>query len=474
MKKRKPKIGFMTLCAPCHTELIDDLGRSFPTTGEAEMFARKLTEIGCEVIHVNEKGIVSGDIAGVQDPKFNRDGVVDTYEKTMKAVDKFYKEDVDCVILYFTTWFWVGQHIQGLMKLNKPIILTTGPGLEGCRGIGPWGMRGSLEELSIESKVVYGDFLSDKELHRKAMNYIRASMVKNILSKSRYGSFGLEALDTFPGLPNASDWLKKFGIWIEFIDQYQLVVESEKADMKEVNKVYNYIKSKVKIPPMDATIEKQVRMYIAKKKLIERFNLDFMGIKCAFELSDNYCSPCVSQCMLAEEGFVTTCTADAKAALTMYIMRILQDNIMGQFDCTQVLKKEKIVRFHSCGAAPLSLAKSLDDIAFVQKPAIEGEALGVSLNITAKPGLVTFSRISKAGDEYVMLISRGEMFEDTFENRKNTGWPTWPYAAAKLEGDIDKFMENLRSQYMHFCYKDIVDELIDTCNLLGIRPIVCV
>ena len=62
----------------------------------------------------------------------------------------------------------------------------------------------------------------------------------------------------------------------------------------------------------------------------------------------------------------------------------------------------------------------------------------------------------------------------TFENRKNTGWPTWPYAAAKLEGDIDKFMENLRSQYMHFCYKDIVDELIDTCNLLGIRPIVCV
>ncbi len=53
-------------------------------------------------------------------------------------------------------------------------------------------------------------------------------------------------------------------------------------------------------------------------------------------------------------------------------------------------------------------------------------------------------------------------------------WPTWPYASAKLEGDIDKFIENLRSQYIHFCYSDIVQELVNTCNLLGIKPIVCV
>lgn len=474
MKKRKPKIGFMTLCAPCHTELVDDLGRSFPTTGEAEMFARRFNELGCEVIHINENGVVSGDISGIQVPNFNRDGVLDNYDKTMKAVDKFYNADVDCVVLYFTTWFWFGQHIQGLMKLNKPIILTTGIGLEGCRGIGPWGMRGGLEELSIKSRTIYGDLINNNILGKKAMSYIKASMVKNILSQSRYGSFGLEALDTFPGLPDAAEWLKKFGIWIEFIDQYQLVIESDKADKSEVDQVYNYIRNKVRIPAMDETIEKQVRMYIAKKKLIDRFNLDFMGLKCAFELSDNYCSPCVSQCMLNEEGFITACTADAKAALTMYIMKMIQDGPIGQFDCTQVIKEEKIARFHSCGGSPLSLGKSLNDIEFVQKPAIEGAALGVSLNVTAKPGKVTFGRISKAGDEYVMLISRGDMFEDKFENRKNTGWPTWPFASAKLEGDVEKFMNNLRSQYMHFCYSDVVDELTDTCELLGIRPIVCV
>lgn len=473
MEERKPKIGFMTLCAPDHTELKDDLGRPVPAIGEAEMVARRLSELGCKVVHVNEKGVVSGDVAGVLDPNFNRDGVVDTYEKTMKAVDKFYLEDIDCVVLYFTTWFWVGQHIQGLMKLNKPIILTTGLGLEGTRGIGPWGMRGALEELSIGSKLIYGD-IDDKEVRKKAISYIKASMVKNILCKSRYGSFGLEALDTFPGLPVASEWLKRFGIWIEFIDQYQLVIESKKVNKKEINEFYSYIKNKVKIPDMDPIIERQIRMYFAKKKLIERFKLDFMGLKCAFELSDNYCSPCISQCMLSEEGFVTACTADAKAALTMYIMRILQNGAIGQFDCTQVLKKERIIRMHSCGSAPLSIGKNLNNISFVQKPAIEGAALGVSLDVTAKPGLVTFARISKAGDEYVMLISRGEVFDDTFGNRKNTGWPTWPYAAAKLEGDINKFIENIRSQYIHFCYSDIVDELIETCNLLGIKPIVCV
>lgn len=135
---------------------------------------------------------------------------------------------------------------------------------------------------------------------------------------------------------------------------------------------------------------------------------------------------------------------------------------------------KKIARFHLCGGSPLSLGKSLNDIAFVQKSAIEGNVLGVSLNVTVKPGKVTFGRISKAGDEYVMLITRGEMFEDKVENRKNTGWPTWPYTSAKLEGDVEKFMNNLRSQYMHFCYSDLVNELVDTCELLGIRPIVCV
>ena len=74
-----------------------------------------------------------------------------------------------------------------------------------------------------------------------------------------------------------------------------------------------------------------------------------------------------------------------------------------------------------------------------------------------------------------MQIATGEAYKekDAAKYREALGFLNLPYATIKLDGDPQKFVDNLRSQYMHICYDTLKEKLLDVCKLLGIRPILC-
>ena len=49
------------------------------------------------------------------------------------------------------------------------------------------------------------------------------------------------------------------------------------------------------------------------------------------------------------------------------------------------------------------------------------------------------------------------------------GFPDWPHAYVKLDGDINKFIGNMNVEYVHMVYGDIIDSKIETCSLLNIE-----
>ncbi len=474
MEKRKPKIGFMV--ATAHSGYIDETGTPFPVMGMAEKVKRKLEENGVEVIELADEGLISGDIKGDQVDDYNKDAVIDTREKANAATDKFIKKNVDCLVFFPPSWFWANLYTQAFLNLNKPILGWAGDGIAGAQGIGLWGLRGTLDTIGgFIHKEVYGK-PDNKKTVCEAMNFIEASMVKNMLKKSIYGQFGSMPLGMIPGLLEDIEWLKKFGIQAEHSESLMLQVEGEKFSEDELKKTYDNIKGKVGyIEPFENEIVKRnMRIYLAHKKLIDDYGLDFDGVKCTMELSDNYCSPCIAQSMLASEGYITACTTEPKGSLTMYIMRILSDAPIFQGDIEQVERETSKVRMASCGAAPLGFAKSKEKIKFVNGPGLEGDAGEVVGNMIGKPGVITFARIARIDGEYVMQIAEGEVIDDkkTEKYRKELGFLTMPYATIKLKGDPDKFIDNLRSQYMHVIYDDLKDKLIEVCKVLDITPIV--
>ena len=50
---------------------------------------------------------------------------------------------------------------------------------------------------------------------------------------------------------------------------------------------------------------------------------DFAGIKCQFELIDNYLAPCLPVALWNDDGFVVACESDQNAALTMLVLQRL-------------------------------------------------------------------------------------------------------------------------------------------------------
>ncbi|MCZ7545447.1 MAG: hypothetical protein M5R40_18865 [Anaerolineae bacterium] len=73
---------------------------------------------------------------------------------------------------------------------------------------------------------------------------------------------------------------------------------------------------------------------------------------------------------------------------------------------------------------------------------------------------------------YVMHITPGEAIEGRQEWLEECGYPMWPHAFLRLDGDLDAFVQNLRSEYIHMIYGDLTDDLLAVCDLLDVEPIV--
>ena len=137
------------------------------------------------------------------------------------------------------------------------------------------------------------------------------------------------------------------------------------------------------------------------------------------------------------------------------------------------IKKDNIIKLIDDGAASPKL--SLDpkkEAELLLQPTLEAKASGICTRLFAKPGDVTLIRLARINGKYVLHFTEGEVLRIP-ENKKQSilaecGYPIWPHALIKIKGDIDKFVENLRSEYIHMAYGNLYSELADLCEIFDI------
>jgi L-fucose isomerase len=208
------------------------------------------------------------------------------------------------------------------------------------------------------------------------------------------------------------------------------------------------------------------------ERIIAREKFDFTGVNDMFGLSDNYCSMCLAQSRLSSRGYVTTCLNDSNGALTAYILRLLTDEPLFTADVNLVDFQSGIVRLIDDGAGAITLAKEPKDVMLSYQPRLECKASGVCTGLICKPGRITLARLSRFQGEYVMLIAPGEAIEGDPDWLEECGYPMWPHAFLKLDGDLEDFIQNLRSEYIHMAYGDLTEDLLEVCEALDVEPIV--
>src|SRR5690606_13186355 len=148
----------------------------------------------------------------------------------------------------------------------------------------------------------------DDKTRKTLSTWARACHVKSCFARARYGQWGARCLSMLPADADPNQWRWKFGIDVQQEEQWTLIHRAEKVDDARAQAlVTDWRKTFGAVEAEDESLLRSAKLYIAGKEFIEEYQWTFVGVKCQFELIDNYVSPCLPISLWNDEGIVASC-----------------------------------------------------------------------------------------------------------------------------------------------------------------------
>ncbi|MFA7119076.1 MAG: hypothetical protein WC159_09905, partial [Sphaerochaetaceae bacterium] len=273
----------------------------------------------------------------------------------------------------------------------------------------------------------------------------------------------------------------------EHIDQSEILRLAEEVSEEEVLKGFDWLTKyvgEIKYDGKQLTAEKlktQIRHYMATKRLIKERKLDFIGVKCHYEMSRHYCTECLSAAFLNDpydwdgkkEPCVCACEADGDAALTMQILKLLDNKPVIFMDVRHWDAKNNVMVFCNCGSESTYYATGTDDFKENLKQVTLYPALpiyaggGCHVNLMTAPGKVTIARLCRSNGRYRMTMFLSDLVTLPREVMKETT-EEWPHVFARLPFDHEIFLAKFDANHAHAIYGDHLDQLKMICEMLDV------
>lgn len=462
---RKAKIGILTFSdgrrfvheelKPLNQKLLDKVVKTLEGTGEIE------TIPGGEIIW--------------------------TPQLAKAQARKLQAKDIDGTILNFAIWSF--PHLAAIAAQNGqgPYLMLSNlnpqyPGL-----VGMLASAGSLDQLGIPNQRLWGD-ITDKKVLNKVLTFARAARVVNSLKGQTYGLIGGRSMGMYTAVSDTQEWQTIFGVDVEHIDQLEIIRLAEKIPAQKVENAFKWLSENIgkihydgkKLTP--DKLKYQIRCYYATQEIIKMWKLDFFGVKCQPELSDNYVTQCLSQAFFNDpydwdgehEPVVCACEVDMDGALTMQILKLLSGEPALFMDFRHYDEKEKIFVFCNCGSQATYYAgrskdprKNLKNVHFYPQ-IIYYPAGGASVQYVCQAGKVTVTRLARKDGKYWLAIMPGEFLNYPRKKCEETT-KEWPHAFVKLKVTPEELISQYGSNHCHAIYGDWVEELVTISDLLGIE-----
>jgi len=400
-------------------------------------------------------------------------------EEAIKEVKYLESENV-CGIIYYTAWFLRANVIaSACQSSNLPVMVWSLPSMNNASVIGFAVTHGALDELGINHEIIC-DVWNEKS-KKEMLAWIRASYVKKVVSESRYCQIGSRCLSMIPCDTDANQWKRIFGIDVDHAEQWTLIHKAEKVSDKISEPFVNKWKKEfASVDVSDEVLRKSAKLYIAGKEMFEENKWDFVGIKCQFEMIDNYLAPCLPIALWNDDGFVVACESDMNAALTMFVLKNLSGDPVMFSDIQYINSEEKWARFLNCGTASTRLAGGKDKVDLKNCPEVQSTydeknkiylcKGGACTNFVLPPGEVTLARFGRIKGKYFLHIVKGESFVYPHDKDSFLGiGGVWPWAYIKIHQDMPKFIQNLRAHHMCISFGNWTQELKALAKLWNIE-----
>ncbi len=395
------------------------------------------------------------------------DELILTIEDCVQVSEDMVHDRIQCIIYNIGSWVYAPMVVSAIQATGLPSIVYGYRSAAAFSLVGAAITHGSLDELGLLHRFVYGE-PDNPNVLGTILSYSRAAMTFDNLSRSKAVVMGGKTMGMITAAVDFSQVKDIFGTEIEHVDMLQLYLEAQNVSIKKVNdKIIWFKKTFRSVNISDEILEKSIRLYFAMKNTMKRGGYAFGGFKCQPEFIDNYVSGCLPISLLINEGYMISCEADMNAALTMQILHLLSEEPVLFADVNDLDMSTGILRLVNCGSIATNMARSSKEVDWNPQYEYMGKAGGACPTFSCKEGPVTLARLSRVTGEYVLHIARGTAFVQdtkTFKEARDR----WPHAFVQLEGDTDLFIQHLRSNHMHMVYGDVVEALLDLCEILGI------
>jgi len=295
----------------------------------------------------------------------------------------------------------------------------------------------------------------------------------------------------YTAVSNPDQWMEKFGVDVEEIDQWELVRRSEGVEGSRVGAAREWLEENAAGVHYDGKrltqelLERQIRSYYAMRELVEEWNLDFSGIKAQPELTNHFATMDVTEAFLNDpydwdgpkDTHVCSTEADMDAALTMQILKNLSDTPVLFADVRHYHADRGIWDLCNSGQhATWFAARSDDPAENLRRVHLHPEVFffpagGASVHHLAAPGGFTFARLTRKGGRYRMHVMRGafERYDEaTNEGLMRQSTYEWPHAFARMEARAEEILSRYGSNHIHAIPGDRVEELKIVCGLLDV------
>lgn len=425
--------------------------------------------------------------------------IITSIRSAKQVGEELAKAGAGIVILVYYIWnypYLVWPFINSVGK-DKPILSLSNNEGAYPGNVGLLATDGALRQAGIRTHRIVGD-IEDPTIQERVISWIMAAEAYASMRGQVYGMYGGHSMGMETGYFHLIPVQKVFGITTYQIDQLWLVEKMKEISEEEVNKGFKWFNEMLEDRIMydgrmltPETLKKQIRLYLAMKKVNEEYGFDFCGIKGQREMSEHICITDVAEMLMNDpydwngpkEPFVCSTEADSLGALTMQILKYISGGLPVLFADVRLYVPEKDIWIfaNSGNHASWYAARSFNPAENLKKvtlwPAIEMyfPAGGASVEFDAAPGEMTFSRLGVYNNKFYMVIVRGESLDLPEEEKKKLKEqtnPTWPHMYVKLYTTFEEFVNVFPANHIHGIPGNHVNKLIKFCEIAGVEPVV--
>jgi L-fucose/D-arabinose isomerase len=407
-----------------------------------------------------------------------------------KEARRVAKERPELTIFNYPVWAFPHFTMLAANETLGPLLLFSNVDPKQPGMVGMLAAAGALDQVGRSYGRAWGS-PSDPKVKDRVETHVRAARATRSLQGSTFGRVGGRPMGMYTAVSNADQWMRKFGVDVEEIDQWELVRRSEKVGGGIVRRARGWLEEHAagvhydgnKLTP--EVLERQIRSYYAMRELIEERNLDFSGIKAQPELTDHFATMDVAEAFLNDpydwegpkETHVCATEADMDGALTMQILKGLAETPVLFADVRHYHADRGIWDLCNSGQhATWFAARSENPEENMRRVHLYPEVFffpagGASVHHLAAEGEFTFARLTRLNGRYRLHVMRGSFErydEETNEELMRLSTREWPHAFARMDAEADEVLSRYGSNHIHAIPGDHIEELRTVCRLLDV------